>query len=53
VLVDDALATALDALSGFETRALRRRHLRGIGPVTPSELRRSPGERTSTRKGAS
>jgi adenylate cyclase len=53
VLVDDALATALDALSGFETTALRRRHLRGIGPVTPSELRRSPGERKPSREGAS
>ncbi|WP_270886407.1 adenylate/guanylate cyclase domain-containing protein [Pedococcus sp. 5OH_020] len=53
VLVDDALATALAALSGFETTALRRRTLRGIGQVTPSELRRSPGERASTRAGVS
>ena len=53
VLVDDALATALATFSGFDTTALRRRTLRGIGPVTPSELRRSAGERKSTREGAS
>ena len=41
VLVDDALSSALASLSGFETTALRRRTLRGIGPVTPSELRRA------------
>jgi adenylate cyclase len=41
VLVDDALSAALASLSGFETTALRRRTLRGIGPVTPSELRRA------------
>lgn len=46
VLVDDALATALAATSGFETTALRRRVLRGIGQVTPSELRRAAGGRT-------
>jgi adenylate cyclase len=46
VLVDDALAASLASLSGFETRALRRRSLRGIGQVTPSELRRSAGART-------
>jgi adenylate cyclase len=45
VLVDDALATSLAALSGFETTALRRRTLRGIGQVTPSELRRATGGR--------
>jgi adenylate cyclase len=48
VLVDDALAAALAALSGFETTALRRRTLRGIGPVTPSELRRAAGGRQTT-----
>lgn len=48
VLIDDALATALAALSGFETTALRRRTLRGIGQVTPSELRRASGERRTT-----
>ncbi|HEX5428241.1 MAG TPA: adenylate/guanylate cyclase domain-containing protein [Pedococcus sp.] len=47
VLVDDALAASLTSLSGFQTTALRRRSLRGIGQVTPSELRRSPGVRTS------
>jgi adenylate cyclase len=41
VLVDDALTAALASLSGFETSPLRRRTLRGIGPVTPSELRRA------------
>jgi adenylate cyclase len=45
VLVDDALAASLAALSGFETTALRRRTLRGIGQVTPSELRRAAGGR--------
>jgi adenylate cyclase len=45
VLVDDALATSLATLSGFETTALRRRTLRGIGQVTPSELRRAAGGR--------
>lgn len=46
VLVDDALATALATLSGFETTAQRRRTLRGIGQVTPSELRRAAGGRS-------
>jgi adenylate cyclase len=41
VLVDDALAASLASLSGFEMRPLRRRTLRGIGPVTPWELRRA------------
>ena len=45
VLVDDALAARLASGSGFETTALRRRTLRGIGPVTPSELRRAAGGR--------
>ena len=43
----DRLAAARAALSGFETTALRRRTLRGIGQVTPSELRRAGGGRTS------
>jgi adenylate cyclase len=47
VLVDDALAASLTSLSGFQTTALRRRSLRGIGQVTPSELRRSRGVRTN------
>lgn len=41
VLVDDALAASLASLSGFEMSPLRRRTLRGIGPVTPWELRRA------------
>jgi adenylate cyclase len=50
VLVDDALATSLASLSGFQMTALRRRHLRGIGQVTPSELHRARGERRTTRR---
>jgi hypothetical protein len=47
VLVDDGIAGALASTSGFETSALRRRSLRGIGPVTPWVLRRAdqPGRR--------
>ncbi len=41
VLVDDTLAAALASLSGFEMTALKRRSLRGIGPVTPWLLRRA------------
>lgn len=52
VLVDDNLATALAALSGFETMALRRRTLRGIGEVTPSVLRRTAGERRTASRAA-
>jgi adenylate cyclase len=48
VLVDDALAASLASLSGFEMTALRRRTLRGIGQVTPSELRRTRGARRTT-----
>lgn len=47
VYVDDALAKLLGSVSGFTMTELRRRHLRGIGMVTPSELRRAPGERIS------
>ena len=47
VLVDDALATALASLSGFQTTPQRRRTLRGIGQVTPSALRRSAGGRSA------
>src|SRR6476661_6401107 len=49
VLVDDALASALASVSGFETTALRRRTLRGIGEMTPSELRRAAGGRLGGR----
>ena len=47
VLVDDALAASLASMSGFEMAPLRRRTLRGIGPVTPWTLRRTdqPGRR--------
>jgi adenylate cyclase len=41
VLVDDAIASSLARTSGFEMSALRRRTLRGIGPVTPWVLRRA------------
>jgi adenylate cyclase len=41
VLVDDALAASLTILSGFEMSPMRRRTLRGIGPVTPWTLRRA------------
>ena len=41
VLVDDAFAASLAMVSGFEMFALRRRTLRGIGPVTPWALRRA------------
>jgi hypothetical protein len=39
--VDDALAASLSSLSGFEMSPLPRRTLRGIGMVTPWELRRA------------
>jgi adenylate cyclase len=41
VLVDDGLAASLASMSGFEMSPLRRRTLRGIGPVTPWALRRA------------
>ena len=41
VLVDDALAASLASVSGFEMSPLRRRTMRGIGPVTPWALRRA------------
>ena len=41
VLVDGALAASLASVSGFEMSPLRRRPLRGIGPVTPWVLRRA------------
>jgi adenylate cyclase len=41
VLVDDGIAGSLANTSGFEMSALRRRTLRGIGPVTPWVLRRA------------
>jgi adenylate cyclase len=41
VVVDDALAAILGSMSGFEMSPLRRRTLRGIGPVRPWVLRRA------------
>jgi adenylate cyclase len=41
VLVDDAIAASLASTSGLEMSVLRRRTLRGIGPVTPWVLRRA------------
>jgi adenylate cyclase len=41
VVVDDVLAASLASMSGFEMSPLRRRALRGIGPVTPWVLRRA------------
>ena len=41
VHVDDRLARLLGAVSGFRATAQRRRTLRGIGVVTPSELQRT------------
>ncbi len=44
VLVDATLARELATLSGFELAGQRRRILRGVGPVTPSVLRRASSE---------
>jgi len=45
VLVDDAIAASLASTSGFDMSPLRRRTLRGIGPVTPWVLRRADQRR--------
>ncbi len=45
VWVDDALTRRLASMSGFAMRPTRRRNLRGIGAVTPSELSRALGTR--------
>ena len=45
VFVDDEVARALATLSGFSMVEQRRRHLRGIGTITPFELARSKGAR--------
>ena len=45
VLVDDAFASHLSTLSGFQATPQRRRALRGIGLVTPALLSRAPGAR--------
>ena len=45
-------APSLASLSGFQMTAPRRRYLRGIGQVTPSELHRARGEwRTTPKRG--
>ena len=41
VLVDEVIAASLATTSGFEMSPMRRRILRGIGPVTPWVLRRA------------
>jgi adenylate cyclase len=41
VLVDDATAAALDAVSGFELTVMRRRPVRGLGRLRPWRLRRA------------
>lgn len=50
VLVDATMARELASLSGFELTGQRRRILRGVGPVTPSVLRRAAatGRRQAT-----
>lgn len=47
VLVDALLARELATQSGFELRGQRRRVLQGVGPITPTELRRAAATRTS------
>ena len=51
VLADEALSTRLAQHSGFSLRSTRRRQLRGIGLVAPSEVRRSAGDRGSAGSG--
>ncbi len=48
VYVDEDMAAALRAVSGFTTTERRRRMLRGIGVVTLHELRRAPGGRRTS-----
>ncbi|HZI96235.1 MAG TPA: adenylate/guanylate cyclase domain-containing protein [Actinomycetales bacterium] len=43
VLVDDGTAAVLGEMSGFSCQPLRRRSLRGLGPVSPWLLRRRSG----------
>lgn len=52
VYVDDVLTTLLTVVSGFELTPTRRRNLRGVGPVTPAELRRSSSRRGGTHRRA-
>ena len=48
VLIDRPLAAALASQSGFDVTPMRRRTLRGVGPVVPHLLMRS---NTPTRRG--
>ncbi len=45
VLADEALAARLTEVSGFQVTPTRRRHLRGVGMVTPAVITRLVGER--------
>lgn len=47
VFVDDELGRRLGSVSGFSLTPQRRRSLRGIGSVTPMELRRAVSSRRS------
>lgn len=51
VFVDDALARPIGSVSGFGLRPQRRRNLRGIGAVTPSDLSRTTGTRPREEQG--
>jgi len=44
VVIDSQMATALDSVSGFALRPMRRRALRGVGQVKPYVLGRASGE---------
>ncbi len=46
VLVDDATASALDSVSGFDLAVMRRRPLRGLGRVRPWRLQRASPTRS-------
>lgn len=50
VYVDDHLARRLASISGFDLSVTRRRNLRGIGFVTPSELTRAGFHRDGARQ---
>jgi adenylate cyclase len=52
VLVDDMLGKSLASLSGFRMTPTRRRNLRGIGTVNPSQLSRATGGRRSIQREA-
>jgi hypothetical protein len=52
VLVDDMLGKSLASLSGLRMTPTRRRHLRGIGTVNPSQLSRATGGRRAIHREA-